>query len=83
MGKELELCTQHSEYLRLGKAKKLCMENYRSLFTHHADDQLLENIRQSTNKGMAIGNAHLKSRLKNLPAEDTQGWKTGRLEEEH
>ena len=50
LGKESVLCTPHSEYLRIASTKELRLERYRSLFAHHVDDQLLADIRQSTNK---------------------------------
>ena len=78
LGKESELCTPHSEYLRLGRTKKLRMENYRSLFAHHVDDLLLEDIRQSTNKGMAIGNERFKEEIEKLTGRRQKTLKVGR-----
>ncbi len=54
LGKESDLCTPHPEDLRLGGAKKGRTKNYRALFAHHVDGDLLDEIRLSVNKGMAI-----------------------------
>lgn len=80
-----ELCTPHPEYMKLGETKKLRLENYQSLFTHQIDEQLLEDIRQNTNKGMALGNSRFKEeiekltgrRLKPLKAGRRKGWRKG------
>ena len=78
LGKESELCTPHTEYLQLGRTKKNRMKNYRSLFLHHVDDQLLEEIRQSTNKGMALGNERFKDELERLTGRRQSPLKVGR-----
>jgi putative transposase len=37
LGKESDLCTPHPEFLRLGRTKKQCLENYRAFFVHHME----------------------------------------------
>ncbi len=54
MGKFSNLCTPHSEYLTLGVEPLERQKNYRALFVHHVDGELLEEIRANTNKGMAV-----------------------------
>ena len=57
-GKLSNLCTPHSEYLALGKSPSERQKNYRALFVHHVEDvELLKEIRENTNKGLAIGHA--------------------------
>ena len=47
LGKISDLCTPHPEYLQLGKTKNERMKNYRALFSHHVEGDLLEEIRSS------------------------------------
>ncbi len=39
LGKLLELCTPHAEHLKLGQSEAERMENYRTLFAHHVEDE--------------------------------------------
>lgn len=56
LGKASELCTPHREYLALGNGLPERQANYRALFAHHVERELLTDIRSNTNKGMtAIG----------------------------
>ena len=66
LGKEYDLCTPHPEYLRFGSTKSKCMENYRALFAHHEEGDLLGEISFSLNKGMAIGHDHFKEEIEKL-----------------
>ena len=65
LGRVSDLCTPHSEYLRLGKTKKERLKNYRALFSRHVEDDLLEEIGSSVNKGLAIGHDHFKYDIEN------------------
>ena len=86
LGKESDLCTPHPEYLRLGSTKDERMKNYRALFAHHVESDLLDEIRSSTNKGMAIGHDRFKDeievltgrRLKPKKLERLAGWRMKR-----
>ena len=62
VGKESDLCTPHPEYLKLGSKKSKLMENYRALFAHYVEDELLDEISLSLNKGMAIGHETVSKR---------------------
>ena len=66
LGKESELCTPHPEYLRLGGTKSERMKNYRALFVHHVESDLLNEIRSSTNKGLAISGDCFKDEIEVL-----------------
>ncbi len=63
MGKSSDLCTPHQEYLSLGISIPERLENYRELFTHHIEGELLEEIRRDTHKGMAVGNDRFKEEI--------------------
>ncbi|MCF6355646.1 MAG: hypothetical protein L3J26_11205 [Candidatus Polarisedimenticolaceae bacterium] len=53
-------------------------KNYRALFTHHLDGELLENIRSNTSKGMAIGHNHFKEQITALTGRRPKPKKCGR-----
>jgi len=42
------------------------MKNYRALFVHHVESDLLNEIRSSTNKGLAIGGDCFKDEIEVL-----------------
>jgi putative transposase len=54
--KKSDLLTPHSIYTRLGRNQKGRQLVYRGLFTEQIEGKLLEDIRQATNKGLALGN---------------------------
>jgi putative transposase len=78
LGKESDLCTPHPEYLRLGGVKKGRTKNYRALFVHHVDGDLLDEIRLSVNKGMAIGHDRFKDEIEILTGRRLKPKKVGR-----
>jgi len=78
LGKESDLCTPHSKYLRLGSTKDERMKNYRALFSHHVENDLLDEIRSSTNKGMAIGHDRFKDDIEKLTGRRLKAKKVGR-----
>ena len=78
LGKISNLCTPHPEYLRLGITKDKCMENYRALFSHHVGGELLDEIRSSINKGMAIGHDRFKDEIEVLTGRRLKSKKAGR-----
>ena len=55
LGKQSRLCTPHPLYLSLGKNAQDIQAAYRALFTHQIEGKLIEDIRASVNRGMAIG----------------------------
>ncbi len=63
LGKVSDLCTPHHEYLSLGKKLVERQKNYRKIFVQHIDGKLLENIRSSTQKGMAVGSDRFKEEI--------------------
>ena len=78
LGKMSDLCTPHPEYLRLGGTKDERMKNYRALFSHHVEGDLLEEIRSSVNKGMAIGHGRFKDEIEVLTGRRLKPKKVGR-----
>ena len=78
LGKESDLCTPHPEYLRLGATKNECMKNYRALFAHHVEGDLLDEIRLNVNKGMAIGHDRFKEGIEMLTGRRMKPKKVGR-----
>jgi putative transposase len=78
LGKESDLCTPHPEFLRLGNTKNERMKNYRALFAHHLEGELLNEIRLSVNKGMAIGHERFKDEIEKLTGRRLKPKKVGR-----
>ena len=66
LGVETSLCTPHTEYLKLGKNKAERLQAYRNLFKTRIDGELLEQIRGSVNKGLALGNDRFKDEIEKL-----------------
>jgi len=78
LGKESDLCTPHPEYLRLGSTMGERLKNYRALFVHHVESDLLNEIRSSTNKGLAIGGDCFKNEIEVLTGRRLKAKKVGR-----
>jgi putative transposase len=78
LGKESDLCTPHPEYLRLGSTINERMRNYRALFAHHVEGDLLDEIRLSINRGMAIGHDRFKDEIEKLTGGRMKPKKVGR-----
>ena len=78
LDKTSDLCTPHPEYLRLGDTKDERIKNYRALFSHLVEDNLLEEIRSSANKGMAIGHDRFKDEIEALTGRRLKPKKVGR-----
>jgi putative transposase len=66
LGVETELCTPHAEYIKLAKNKAERLQAYRNLFNTKIDGELLEQIRGSVNKGLALGNDRFKDEIEKL-----------------
>lgn len=66
-GKTSGLCSPHPEYLAMGKTPAERQKNYRTLFVDHIENSnLLDEIRGSTNKGLAIGYNKFKDEIEKL-----------------
>ena len=78
LGKESTLCTPHQLYLDLGTNHIERQSAYRSLFKHHIDASLIDNIRLSLNKGMALGTDRFKLEIEELAGRRVIEGKRGR-----
>jgi putative transposase len=78
LGKASDLCTSHREYLSLGRDPLERQKHYRALFLHHVEGELLQEIRQNTNKGMAVGSDRFKEEIEALTGRRMQSKKRGR-----
>lgn len=76
MGSDLRI--PHLEYLALGGDSEERQRNYRTLFTLHADGDLLEEIRANTNKGLALGNDRFKADIETTTGRRVKAKKRGR-----
>ena len=77
LGKESDVSTSHPEYLRLGSTKSERMENYGALFAYHVEDDLLDEIKLSLNKGMAIGQDRFKEEIEKFTDRRLKSKKVG------
>lgn len=78
LGIKTELQTPHPEYLSLGKAKEERLENYRALFKAHVNAELLKEIRESVNKGLALGGERFAAQIEVLTDRRVTPGKAGR-----
>jgi len=78
LGVASDLCTPHPEYLTLGRTPDERQRNYRTLFTRHVDVKLLDDIRTSTNKGLAYGSDRFKKEIETLTGRRVTAKKRGR-----
>ena len=60
LGQPSALCTPHPTYLALGTDDNQRQQQYRSLCERYVDDEELEAIRTSANKGLALGDDNFK-----------------------
>jgi REP-associated tyrosine transposase len=78
LGKSSDICTPHQEYLVLGTNSKERLKNYRGLFEHDFNDQVLEQIRSATNKSMVVGNDRFRGEIEMLTGRRVREKKRGR-----
>lgn len=62
-GKNDKLITDHALYLSLGKDDEARQATYRALFNAHVSEATLDEIRDATNKGWALGNDQFKEKI--------------------
>lgn len=82
LGVETALQTPHELYLALGKTKNDRLENYRQLFKAHVGVELLKEIRDSVNKGLALGNERFVMQIEALTEKRVTPRKAGRPKKE-
>jgi len=78
LGLETELQAPHELYLALGKTKNERLENYQQLFKAHVGVELLKEIRDSVNKGLALGNERFVLQIEALTEKRVTPRKAGR-----
>ncbi len=80
-GKSSVLCTPHPVYLAMGKTFLERQDNYNALFADHIENpELLKEIRENTNKGLAIGRNKFKDEIEKLTGRRMTAGKRGRPE---
>lgn len=78
LGKVSDLCIPHHGYLSLGRNPLERQNNYRELFAHEVEGDLFKEIRDNTQKGMAIGSEWFKKEIEALTGRCLQSKKRGR-----
>jgi putative transposase len=74
LGKNSLLQTPHELYEALGRSKKKRLERYQALFETDVEGVLLDDIRKSINKGLALGSEHFIRQIEKLTGKRlTQG----------
>lgn len=66
LGKEVRLITPHPLYQELGNTNKERQKNYKSLFHQFMYETVVEEIRNSMNKGWVIGNDPFKKEIEKM-----------------
>ncbi|MDT8387884.1 MAG: transposase [Thiogranum sp.] len=77
LGKIAKLWKPHQAYLQLGHSERERLAAYRSLFMMPMDDALIGEIRDATNKGLALGNNSFKRQVEALTGRRTTARKPG------
>ena len=77
-GKPSALCKQHAEYLKLGETKQDRIEKYLAYCEQTTNEELLKEIRDSTNKGLAIGDESFKMEVEKMTGRRVRALKSGR-----
>ncbi len=77
-GKPSALCKPHAEYLKLGESKAERTEKYQEMFEQSSREDLLEEIRDSTNKGLAFGDESFKIEVEKMTGRRVRSLKSGR-----
>ncbi len=78
LGKVSALRTPHPLYQSLGMTEGKRQYQYRELFNVHVDGPLLDDIRKSTNKGLALGSERFTSEIEQLTGKRITSKKRGR-----
>ena len=72
------LCKPHAEYLKLGKTRAECAENYKLKCEISLDEKRIEEIRKSINKGLTFGDEEFKIEVEKLTGRRQRALKSGR-----
>jgi len=77
LGEPAKLWTPHRIYLELGDTATERTQAYQALFRGHIDTDLIHQIRQTTNQGMALGNERFKQEVEQLSGRRVTSLKRG------
>ena len=77
-GNPSALCKPHDQYLNLGDSKEERSKNYRLFCEKNLSDETIDEIRKSTNKGLAIGNEAFKVKVEKKTGRRLRSLKKGR-----
>jgi len=66
LGTDTKLCTQHRLYRSLGDLVESRARAYRQLFIGHIESDRINQIRESCNKGLALGSGRFKEEIEML-----------------
>ncbi|MCP5209169.1 MAG: transposase [Hahellaceae bacterium] len=77
LGHASNLWTPHDVYNQLGKNAKEREAAYKTMFEDHIDKDLLQDIRDSCNKGLALGSDRFKQEIEGLTGRRVTGKKRG------
>ena len=77
-GKSMVLCTPHDEYLALGHNDVSRQLAYKKLFLGHFDISKIDEVRETTNQGMALGNEKFQKEIEQLTNRRTKCLSPGR-----
>lgn len=77
-GKPSALCKPHAEYLKLGETKAERAEKYQAMCENDLNEKMLDEIRNSTNKGLAIGDESFKIEVEKMTGRRLRALKSGR-----
>ena len=78
LGKRNNLQTPHELYKALGRSKIKRLEKYQALFETDVEGVLLDDIRQSINKGLALGDKRFARQMEKLTGVRVTPGKLGR-----
>jgi putative transposase len=78
LGKKSQLQSPHELYKALGRSKKKRLESYQLLLDIDVEEELLDEIRKSINKGVALGNARFTSKIEKLTGKRVTPGQRGR-----
>lgn len=65
-GQPPQLWSAHRQYLALGTSDAERQERYRALFNSHVDGDLLADVRQAVNQGLALGTEKFRREIEEL-----------------
>ncbi len=78
LGVTSALCKPHVEYRNLGSSREARLSAYRALFAAQIEGEMLRDVRDSVNKGLALGNERFKDDVEQLCGRRVRPAKMGR-----